>query len=156
MAFFTTTVRHQRLSYSPFTADQMNTIAQAGLKSIVARIRSATNINDSPAKALSPGYAKFKENYGRKYSVSVAPQRDWVLTGRTIGSAKVKLASEDHAVLGFLNNYLNRKITVEALVTRLQQQHPMWGFSPKDWEAVIAEVRNQIAAKSPVVIERTT
>ena len=154
MAAFETKIRHQRISFSPFTGEQMNAIATVALKSIIARIKSGTDSNDSPAKELAPWYKAYKQNYAKKYGLSVVGIRDWTLSGRTLASAKVKLASEDHAVIGFIDGYLNRKITVNNLVAKQNRMSPMWGLSPKDMEAVYAEVIRQITVRSPIQIEQ--
>src|SRR5689334_19756790 len=95
---FTTKLKGARFVYSPFTAETMAGIGQTLAESIRQRIQRGENANDQPAKSLNKSYAKAKLRRGR------APIRDWTWRGKTLGSLKVKTASENRVVIGFTND----------------------------------------------------
>lgn len=135
MATFETKVRHQELAFSPFSSSQMNDFGNIMLGVIRDRITRGIDVQDRPARALNPGYAKDKIRHGNE------PIRNWTYSGRTMASLKVKIASEDSVSIGFLNGLTGRKVTVETIVRILNKMVPQWGVSPRDEEAKVAAVR---------------
>src|SRR5882724_468119 len=131
-AAFQTRIRHIKISLSPFSAEQMSNIASVTLNSsILPRIRQGINAADSRAKPLTVKYAATKSagrrvaNSGpRKFSGQ--PIRDWTLRGWTLASAKVKVASEDRATIGFITPQANQIVTANNRIDKL------WGVSPND------------------------
>jgi hypothetical protein len=85
-------------------------------------------VTDSPAKPLVPKYAAEKLKRGRR------DIRDWTWRGLTLGSAKVKIASEDRATIGFVNTQADQ------IATAQNRRCPQWGMSPKDTEAMYASM----------------
>jgi len=61
--------------------------------------RKALNVNDAPAKALKPGRSGRRGYPDHKAARGLIPIRDWVWTGRTMRSLKVKSANENQAVI---------------------------------------------------------
>jgi hypothetical protein len=129
-AIFTTKIVHRQITLSPFSAQQMSDIGSVVLNSsIIPRIRRAETVADAPAPPLVARYAKRKIARGR------APIRDWYWRGLTLGSLKVKSASEDRVTIGPVNGQAQ---TILAAQNRRARQ---WGVSPKDYEALNAAVR---------------
>jgi hypothetical protein len=113
----------------------METIANVLLESISRRIRNGFNASDAPSKALRPakngkrGYPEYKAAHG------LQPIRDWVLTGRTMRSLKVKSANENRAVIGFIDSNAD----AAAHINNLREK--AFGVSPKDRVALNAVVQ---------------
>ena len=132
---FQSKITRARWVLGPFTSQDMETIANVLLDSISRRIRNGFNASDAPSKALKPGkngkrgYPEYKAAHG------LQPIRDWVLTGRTMRSLKVKSVSENRAVIGFIN----ANADAVAHVNNLREK--AFGVSPKDREALNAVVR---------------
>jgi hypothetical protein len=150
---FEARIKHSKLTFSPFTSESMMTIGQVVLDSIVGRIQSVRDINDSAAKPLKPNYAeeKRKGRYvamggARKYSGS--PVRDWTLRGRTLQSCKVKYASEDRVTIG-----PTMAETAKIILVRNKTDH-MWGASPSNYEALYAVIRATLLRVKAVRLER--
>ena len=118
----------------PFTAEDMHTIGGVLVDSISARIRKAVNADDDPAKVLKPGrngrggYPDYRAARGLQAT------RDWVWTGRTMRSLKVKSASENRVAIGFVDPTADRIAHVNNLRER------QFGVSPKDRLALNAIV----------------
>jgi hypothetical protein len=152
MAFFTPKVTHAKLTFSPFTSENMLNIGQATLDHMRQRIRSSMDVNDSRERPLNARYAQQKAKGrfvklggGRTYSG--APVRDWTLRGRTLQSLKAKSASENKVTIG--------PILQEAymiLIVRNRRDN-MWGMSPSDREAMYAAVREVLTRKKLVQVE---
>lgn len=132
MAIFSTRIRHVSFTLSPFSPEAMSNIAGVLLNTgMIPRIKSGVNAADSPAKALNPKYATDKFA-GRRVSGSGGrkfrglPIRNLTLRGWTLASAKVKVASENRATIGF--------ITPQAaqIVSANQRIENMWDVSPAD------------------------
>jgi hypothetical protein len=140
MAIFEARVRKLKFTFSPFSAESMLTIGQVTLDSIVKRIQSVTDVTDSPAKPLAARYAQEKREgryvaMGGNRKYSGAPHRDWTLRGRTLQSLKVKYASAERVTIG-----PTMAETAKIILARNKWDH-MWGFSPKDREAMYAVMR---------------
>ena len=88
---------HARYVVGAFSTDQMATLAGILRDSMRVRIQGGMNVNDQPAKALKPGYAKFKQRKGG------LPMRDWTMSGQTLRCMAVLSANENRAVIGFNN-----------------------------------------------------
>jgi hypothetical protein len=98
------------------------------------RIRKAFNVNDGPAKPLKPGRNGRRGYPDYKAARGLMPIRDWVWTGRTMRSLKVKSASENAATIGFVDPNADRIAHVNNLRER------QFGISPKDRSALNAAV----------------
>jgi len=102
--------------------------------SIAARIGKGLNVNDAPAKALKPGRNGQRGYPDYKVARGLAPIRDWFWTGRTMRSLKLKSASENRAVIGFVDPNADRIAHVNNLRER------QFGISQKDRQALNAAV----------------
>lgn len=135
---FQTKITRARFVLGRFSSEQMQAIGQVGADSIIDRIRSGKNANDAPSKPLSMKYREKKYPNGRirfgadqgyrayKVKRGLPPVRDWKLTGWTLGSLKVKSASENRVVVGFINS---RADTVAHINN---QRERAFGLSPND------------------------
>ena len=131
---FQTKVTRARFVLGPFTAEDMETIGGVLLESISTRIRKALSVNDTPAKALKPGRNGRRGYPDYKAARGLMPVRDWVWTGRTMRSLKVKTVSENKAIIGFIDPNADRIAHVNNLRER------QFGISPKDRSALSAAV----------------
>jgi len=131
---FQTKITRARFVLGPFTAENMETIGGVLVDSISTRIRKALNVNDTPAKALKPGRNGRRGYPDYKAARGLMPVRDWVWTGRTMRSLKVKSANENQAVIGFVDPNADRVAHVNNL------REKQFGVSPKDRQALNAAV----------------
>lgn len=131
---FQARISRARFVLGPFTAEDMQTLGGVLVDSISTRIRKALNASDAPAKALKPGrngrrgYPDYKASHG------LMPVRDWVWTGRTLRSLKVKSVNENQAIIGFANPNADRIAHANNL------REKQFGVSPKDRSALNAAV----------------
>jgi hypothetical protein len=145
---FQTKITRARFVLGPFTAEDMETIGGVLVDSISTRIRKAFNVNDAPAKALKPsrngrrGYPDYKAARG------LMPVRDWMWTGRTMRSLKVKSVSENKATIGFIDPNADRIAHVNNLRER------QFGVSPKDRSALNAAVLAVLRQARAVRVKR--
>lgn len=102
--------------------------------SIATRIGQGQNVEDAPAKALKPGSNGDRGYPDYKTARGLQPFRDWFWTGRTMRSLKVKSASENLAVIGFVDPKADRIAHLNNLRER------QFGVSPKDRRALKAAV----------------
>jgi hypothetical protein len=150
---FQTRIQRARFVLGPFSAEQMQRIAQAGLDSISARIRRGENCDDAPAKPLKPGRTvngkKLRGYPDYKMAHGLQPIRDWVgFRGKTMRSLKVKAANENRAVIGFVDPEADM---IAHINNRREKQ---FGVSPKDRIAVNAAVRAELARQNPVRFQK--
>jgi hypothetical protein len=131
---FQTKITRARFVLGPFTAEDMQTIGSVLVDSVSARIRKAVNVNDAAAKALKPGRNRRRGYPDYKAARGLMPIRDWVWTGRTMRSLKVKSVSENAATIGFVDPNADRIAHMNNLRER------QFGISPKDRAAVSAAV----------------
>ncbi len=131
---FQARVTRARFVLGPFTAEDMQTIGGVLVESISTRIRKSLNVNDAPAKALKPGRNGRRGHPDYKIARGLMPIRDWVWTGRTMRSLKVKSANENQAVIGFVDPTADRIAHVNNL------REKQFGVSPKDRLALNAAV----------------
>jgi hypothetical protein len=146
---FQTKISKARFVLGPFSAEQMQRIGQAGLDSIAARIHRGENCDDSAAKPLKPGRVTSRGNQAPGYPDykmrrGLQPIRDWMWTGRTMRSLKVKRADENRATIGFIDL---RSDTIAHINNRREKQ---FGVSPKDRAAVNAAVLAELRRQCPV------
>jgi hypothetical protein len=153
MPMFETRLQNVKLTFSPFSTENMMTIGQVLLDHIVTRIKSAQDVTDSAAKPLKPTYAEEKRQ-GRRVALGGpqkyrgAPYRDWTLRGRTLSACKVKFASQDRATIGPTSEETGKIMTA-----RNRLDH-MWGISPSDGEALTAVILATFRQAAPVRVER--
>ena len=137
---FQTKITRARFVLGPFTGEDMQTIGGVLVDSISMRIRKALNVNDAPAKALKPGRSGRRGYPDHKAARGLIPIRDWVWTGRTMRSLKVKSANENQAVIGFVDPNADRIAHANNLRER------QFGVSPKDRQvlntAVLGVLKN--------------
>ena len=131
---FKTKITRARFVLGPFTAEDMETIGNVVRDSIADRIRKGLDVNDAPAKALKPGRNGRRGYPDYKSARGLMPIRDWVWTGKTMRSLKVKSASENTATIGFVDPRADR---IAHINNRRQRQ---FGVSPKDRLALHAAV----------------
>lgn len=131
---FQAKITRARFVLGPFTAEDMLFIGNAVRDSIAERIGKGLNVDDAPAKVLKPsrngrrGYPEYKLARG------LAPIRDWFWTGRTMRSLKVKSATENRVLIGFVDPNADRIAHVNQLRER------QFGISPKDRNVLNAAV----------------
>jgi hypothetical protein len=123
---FQTKITRARWVLGPFTAEDMQTIGNVVLDSISSRIRKGLNVNDAETKPLKPGRNGHRGYPDYKMARGLQPFRDWVWTGRTMRSLKVKSASENRVVIGFIDPNADRIAHVNNL------REKQFGVSPKD------------------------
>lgn len=147
-AIFETKIRHARLTFSPFSSEQMADIGNVVLESIKDRILLARNADDAPAKPLAIKYADWKSSAKNKYP-GKSRLRDWSLRGKTLRSLKVKVASEDRATLGPTDPQSQMIVAVQ---NRRQRQ---WAVSPKNLEVLYAAVQRTLLQSRVVRLVRS-
>jgi hypothetical protein len=113
----------------------MQTIGNVVLDSIASRIRKGLTVNDAEAKPLKPGRNGHRGYPDYKAARGLQPFRDWFWTGRTMRSLKVKSASENRVVIGFVDPNADRIAHVNNL------REKAFGISPKDRLVLNAIVR---------------
>ena len=145
---FQTKITRARFVLGPFTSEDMETIGGVLLESISTRIRKALNVNDTPAKVLKPGRNGRRGYPDYKAARGLMPLRDWVWTGRTMRSLKVKSVSENKAIIGFIDPTADRIAHVNNLRER------QFGISPKDRSALSAAVRAVLRQARVIRIKR--
>jgi hypothetical protein len=145
---FQAKITRARFVLGPFTSEDMETIGGVLLESISTRIRKALNVNDTPAKALKPGRNGRRGYPDYKAARGLMPVRDWVWTGRTLRSLKVKSVSENKAIIGFIDPNADRIAHVNNLRER------QFGISPKDRSALSAAVRAVLRQARVIRIKR--
>jgi hypothetical protein len=129
---FTAKITRARFVLGPFTSEDMLAIGNVLRDSIAARIGRGLNVNDTPAKALKPGRNGRRGYPDYKKARGLQPIRDWFWTGRTMRSLKVKSASENRAVIGFVDPNADRIAHVNNL------REKQFGVSLKDRQALSA------------------
>ena len=123
---FQTKITRARWVLGPFTSEDMQTIGNVVLDSIASRIRKGLTVNDAEAKPLKPGRNGHRGYPDYKAARGLQPFRDWFWTGRTMRSLKVKSASENRVVIGFVDPNAD----LIAHVNNLRERQ--FGVSPKD------------------------
>jgi hypothetical protein len=145
---FQTKITRARFVLGPFTSEDMETIGGVLVDSISTRIRKAFNVNDAPARPLKPGRHARRGYPDYKIARGLMPIRDWVWTGRTMRSLKVKSANENQAVIGFVDPTADRV----AYVNNLREKQ--FGVSPKDRSALNAAVLAVLRQARAVRVKR--
>ena len=140
---FQAKITRARFVLGPFTSEDMLTIGNVVVESIKDRLHKGLNINDQPAKPLKPG-RNGKRGYPDYKAVrGLQPFRDWFWTGRTLRSLKVKSASENRCVIGFVDPNADRIAHVNNL------REKAFGVSPKDrlaLHSIVLAVLKQVRA----------
>ena len=131
---FQAKITRARWVLGPFTSEDMLSIGNVVRDSIAQRIGKGLNANDEPAKPLKPGRNGHRGYPDYKMGRGLQPLRDWLWTGRTMRSLKVKSANENRAVIGFVDP----KADVVAHVNNLRERQ--FGVSPRDGLALNAIV----------------
>lgn len=132
---FQAKITRARWVLGPFTSEDMLEIGNVVVDSIKDRLHKGLNINDEAAKPLKPGRNGKRGYPDYKAARGLQPFRDWFWTGRTIRSLKVKQASENRCVIGFINPNADAIAHVNNIRERA------FGISPKDRQAMVAVVR---------------
>lgn len=147
MAFrFQTRIRHVTLSWSPFSAETMSSIGQVWLDTKLARIRSAIDSTDAPAKPLVDRYARRKGLHGR--GLGRVPIRNWTFRDVTLKAAKVKVASEDRVTIGLISTQANQIISAQRRLCE------MWLPSPNEIAALHAVVRASLRTHTARILRQ--
>lgn len=143
---FAAKITRARFVMSPFSSEQMLAIGQVAANSIKTRILGGQNAADQKAKPLSMKYRKRPDKKGRitygadtgyrafKLKRGRAPIRDWFLSGDTLDALRVKSASENRVVVGFINEKSDRIAHTNNL------REKAFGLSPNDMKAVHAAI----------------
>jgi hypothetical protein len=152
MPIFETRLQNVKVTFSPFSTDQMMTIAEVVLDHIKARIQSVQDVTDSRAKPLKETYAEEKRKgrfvaLGGPRRYSGLPYRDWTLRGRTMQGLKVKFASQERATIGATSEETGKILGARNRVDN------MWGISPSDGAALQAVVLATLRQSAAVRVE---
>ncbi len=123
---FQAKITRARFVLGPFTSEDMLTIGNVVVESIKDRLHKGLNVSDQPAKPLKPGRNGKRGYPDYKAARGLQPFRDWIWTGRTVRSLKVKQASENRCVIGFIDPNADRIAHVNNLRERA------FGISPRD------------------------
>jgi hypothetical protein len=145
---FTAKITRARFVLGPFSSEDMLAIGNVLRDSIATRIGRSLNVNDATAKALKPGRNGRRGYPDYKKARGLQPIRDWFWTGRTMRSLKVKSASENRAVIGFVDPNADRIAHVNNLRER------QFGVSPKDHQALNAAVLKMLQKARIVHVAR--
>ena len=132
---FQAKITRVRFVLGPFTSEDMLDIGNVVVESIKTRLHKGLNINDQPAKPLKPGRNGKKGYPEYKAGRGLQPFRDWFWTGRTLRSLKVKSASENRCVIGFIDPNADRIAHINNIRERA------FGISPKDRQAMVAVIK---------------
>jgi hypothetical protein len=157
-------ITHARFVVGAFSSEQMATLGNILSDAIKARIQSAMNVYDLPAKPLSDkvkvrrgrdfadysevnfnaprGYATQKRKKGRN------PVRDWTNSGRTMQALRMLAASENRAVIGFNNPVAGRIAHWNNLKERA------FGVSPSNRQVLMAAMRATMRQSKVVTVSR--
>jgi hypothetical protein len=141
---FQAKITRARFVLGPFTSEDMLEIGNVVVESIKDRLHKGLNINDQQAKPLKPGRNGKRGYPDYKAARGLQPFRDWFWTGRTLRSLKVKQASENRCVIGFIDPNADRIAHVNNLRERA------FGVSPKDRQAMVAAIK-AVLRKSRVI-----
>ena len=145
---FQAKITRARFVLGPFTAEDMLAIGNAVRDSIASRIGHGLNVEDAPAKSLKPGRNGHRGYPDYKAARGLQPFRDWFWTGRTMRSLKVKSASENSAVIGFVDPKADRIAHVNNL------REKQFGISPRDRRALNAAVLAVLRRAGSIRVKR--
>lgn len=145
---FQARITRARFVLGPFTAEDMLFTGNAVRDSIAERIGMDLNVNDAPAKALKPGRNGRRGYPDYKLVRGLAPIRDWFWTGRTMRSLKVKSASENRAVIGFVDPKADRIAHVN------NSRERQFGITRKDRKVLNAGVMPTLNRARTVQVQR--
>ena len=145
---FQAKITRARFVLGPFTSEDMLTIGGVVVESIKDRLHKGLNINDQPAKPLKPGRNGKRGYPDYKAARALQPFRDWFWTGRTLRSLKVKSASENRCVIGFVDPNADRIAHVNNIRERA------FGISPKDRQAMVAAIRAVLRTTRVIQVRR--
>ena len=84
-----------RIQNPGFPAAEMRANMMLVRDVVRARILSGVNLQDTGARPLAPGYARYKVRHG------ASPVRNWRLTGALMNSMDVTRATDGYATIGF-------------------------------------------------------
>ncbi len=145
---FQAKITRARFVLGPFTSEDMLTIGNVVVDSIKDRLHKGLNINDQPAKPLKPGRDGHKGYPDYKAARGLQPFRDWLWTGRTLRSLKVKQVSENRAVIGFIDPNAD----LIAHVNNIRER--AFGISPKDRQALAAIIRAVLSQSRVIQVRK--
>jgi hypothetical protein len=141
---FQTKITRARFVVGPFSSEQMQMVATYTLNSIAWRISRGENCEDAAAKPLKPGKNGKRGYPDYKVARGLQPIRDWKWTGKTLRALKVKSASENRAVIGFIDP------KADSIAHWNNQREKQFGMSPRDEKELIRAVR-EISKQARVV-----
>jgi len=145
---FQAKITRARWVLGPFTSEDMLTIGNVVVDSIKDRLHKGLNVRDETAKPLKPGHNGKRGYPDYKAARGLQPFRDWFWTGRTLRSLKVKQASENRSVIGFIDP----KADLIAHVNNIRER--AFGISPKDRLALNAVVRTVLKTARVIRVAR--
>jgi hypothetical protein len=123
---FQAKITRARFVLGPFSAEQMQTIGNVMRDTIAERIQSGINCNDGQAKPLKPGRNGKRGYPDYKIARGIPGIRNWIWTGRTMRSLKVKAVSENRVTIGFVDPQ------ADAIAHYNNRREKQFGVSPKD------------------------
>jgi len=123
---FQAKITRARFVLGPFSAEQMQTIGNVMRDTIAERIQSGINCNDGRAKPLKPGRNGKRGYPDYKIARGIPGIRNWIWTGRTMRSLKVKAVSENRVTIGFVDPQ------ADAIAHYNNRREKQFGVSPKD------------------------
>lgn len=129
------TARRDAVPIPSFHRQDMNAFAAEATKQEAARIRQGRNIEDQPAKPLTPGYARNKRAAG------LPAIRNLTRTGALLQSRTVIKSGENSAEVGFTDARQQQKAEANERI------EPMLGVSPVDRVAVDRAVTRAFVRK---------
>jgi hypothetical protein len=137
-----------RFVYRPLSEGQMATIGNLVIADVQARIHTARNVADAPAKPLKPGRNGRRGYPDYKAARGLQPLRDLVWRGLTMRSIRVVSAKPNEVRIGFDNPQASRIAAIN------QSREPMFWFSPQNIERIRELVSGAIRHSEMVKPER--
>ena len=142
---FQAKITRARFVLGPFTSEDMETIGNVLVDKIKDRIGKGMNCNDAAARPLKPGKNGKRGYPDYKAARGLQAIRDWLWTGRTMRSLKVKSASENRAVIGFIDPRGDQVAHANNL------REKQFGISPSDRAALAKIVRALLKVSRSIV-----
>ena len=120
--------RRPHLGSLAFSEEQMRVLGETDVSAQLSRIHEARNVDDEPAKPLTPIWAKVKAKKG------LPPVRDLHYSGAMLSSLGVKEAEQNVAVVS-VSEAEKPKLAANQRIDR------MFGLAHSDREEVVKEAR---------------
>ncbi|HZT29242.1 MAG TPA: hypothetical protein VFA33_05130 [Bryobacteraceae bacterium] len=145
---FQAKITRARFVLGPFTSEDMLAIGNVVVDSIKDRLHKGLNVNDQQAKPLKPGRNGHRGYPDYKSARGLQPFRDWFWTGHTLRALKVKQASENRCVIGFIDPNAD----LIAHVNNLRER--AFGISPKDRQVMVAAIKTVLRTARVISVRK--